>query len=111
MKRREMIKDKKVFNNIIQTGSFFKNKFFVIYIKERKDEKIMFGIAISNKTGKAHIRNKIKRKVRAIIDNNKNLFKNNYDYIIMIRKACIESTFTELNDSLVSLLNEVKVKQ
>ncbi len=110
MKRREMIKDKKVFNNIIQTGSFFKNKFFVIYIKERKNEKMMFGIAISNKTGKAHIRNKLKRKVRAIIDNNKNLFKNNYDYIIMIRKACLEASFQEMNDSLVSLINEIKVK-
>lgn len=110
MKRREMIKDKKVFNNIIQKGSFYKNKLFIIYIKERKNENIKFGIAISNKTGKAFIRNKLKRKVRSIIDNNKNLFKNNYDYIIMIRKNCTESTFQEMNDSLVDLLKEVKVK-
>ena len=110
MKRREMIKDRKVFNNIIQTGSFYKNKLFVIYIKERKNENTKFGIAISNKTEKAHIRNKLKRKVRAIMDNNKKLFKNNYDYIIMIRKACQEASFQEMNDSLVSLINEIKVK-
>ena len=110
MKRREMIKDRKVFNNIIQTGSFYKNKLFVIYIKERKNENTKFGIAISNKTGKAHIRNKLKRKVRAIMDNNKKLFKNNYDYIIMIRKACLEASFQEMNESLVSLINEIKVK-
>ena len=110
MKRREMIKDRKVFNNIIQTGSFYKNNLFVIYIKERKNENTKFGIAISNKTGKAHIRNKLKRKVRAIMDNNKKLFKNNYDYIIMIRKACLEASFQEMNDSLVSLINEIKVK-
>ena len=110
MKRREMIKDRKVFNSIIQKGSFYKNKLFVIYIKERKNENIKFGIAISNKTGKAHLRNKLKRKVRAIMDNNKKLFKNNYDYIIMIRKACLEASFQEMNDSLVSLINEIKVK-
>lgn len=110
MKRREMIKDRKVFNNIIQTGSFYKNKLFVIYIKERKNENTKFGIAISNKIGKAHLRNKLKRKVRAIMDNNKKLFKNNYDYIIMIRKACLEASFQEMNDSLVSLINEIKVK-
>jgi len=110
MKRREMIKDRKVFNNIIQTGSFYKNNLFVIYIKERKNENSKFGIAISNKTGKAHLRNKLKRKVRAIMDNNKKLFKNNYDYIIMIRKACQEASFSKMNDSLVSLINEIKVK-
>ena len=109
MKRREMIKDRKVFNNIIQTGSFYKNNLFVIYIKERKIENTKFGIAISNKTGKAHIRNKLKRKVRAIMDNNKKLFENKYDYIIMIRKACLEASFKEMNDSLVSLINEIKV--
>ena len=110
MKRREMIKDKKVFNNIIQKGSFYKNKLFVIYIKEKKNENTMFGIAISNKTGKAHLRNKLKRKLRAIMDNNKKLFQNNYDYIIMIRKACQDASFQEMNDSLVSLINEIKVK-
>jgi RNase P protein component len=44
------------------------------------------------------------------MDNNKKLFKNNYDYIIMIRKACQEASFQEMNDSLVSLINEIKVK-
>ena len=111
MKKREMIKDRKVFNNIIQKGTFYKNKLFIIYIKERKNEKSKFGIAISNKTGKAIVRNKLKRKVRAILDNNKNLFKNNFDYIITIRKTCTESTYKEMNDSLVSLVNEIKVKE
>jgi len=105
-----MIKDRKIFNNIIQKGTFFKNKHFVIYIKERKNEKTKFGIAISNKTGKAFIRNKLKRKVRAIIDENKNLFQNSYDYIIMIRKTCVESTYKEMNNDLVDLIKEVKVK-
>ena len=110
MKRVETIKDQKVFNDIIKNGHFIKNDFFVIYNKEREDEKIQFGIAISNKVGKAYIRNKLKRQVRFIIDQNRNLFKNNNNYIIIIRKSCPNAKYNELEDALVSLL-EKQVRQ
>ena len=104
MKREETIKDKKLFNNIIRTGKFKKNSYFVIYNIKKEEEKINYGIAISNKLGKAVVRNKLKRQTRAIIDKHRNLFKNNHNYIIMIRKNCVEAKYQDMENALVSLL-------
>lgn len=105
MKRIETIKDKKVFNNIIRKGQFVKNDYFVLYYIVNNDNLInKYGIAISNKVGKAVIRNKLKRQIRSIIDNNKNLFKIKGNYIIMVRKACLEASYQALEKALIELL-------
>jgi len=106
MKRKETIKSQKDFNDLITNGNFHKNKFFVLYYKESKIDKTMYGIAISKKVGKAHTRNYLKRVVRTLIDKNRNLFKNGFNYIIMIRKNCLESNFQELNESMIELLKQ-----
>ena len=106
MKRIETIKDSKSFNDIIKNGKFIKNNYFVIYYKDNQEEKNKLGIAISNKIGKAHIRNRLKRQTRAIIDEHRNLFKNNFNYIIMIRKTCKEAEFNDMNNALKSLLEK-----
>ena len=108
MKRSETIKDKKLFTNIIKTGKYRKNKYIVIYNKERKDDNLFFGIAISNKLGKAHIRNKVKRQIRYIIDNNRNLFKKGNNYIIMVRKNSNNIIFSDLENSIINILKDNK---
>ena len=106
MKRIETIKDQKLFNNIIRNGKFVKNNFFVIYNIMKEEEKINYGIAISNKVGNAVIRNKMKRQTRAIIDNNRNLFKKGNNYIIMIRKASVGTNYNVLERALIELLEK-----
>ncbi len=104
MKRTETIKDQKVFNHLIRNGKFVKNKYYIIYNEETKEDKIYFGIAISNKVGNAVTRNKLKRQTRVIIDKYRNLFKNRHNYIIMIRKACKDSEFSSLDHAILELL-------
>lgn len=104
MKRIETIKDQKLFNNIIKKGKFKKNEFFVIYYINKEEVQNNYGIAISKKVGNAVTRNKLKRQTRAIIDKHRNLFKNNNNYIIMIRKSCADTDFNILEQSLINLL-------
>jgi len=104
MKRNEMIKDRNLFNNIIKKGKFKKNEFFVIYNNENETNNINFGIAVSKKYGHAVDRNRIKRQTRAIIDINRNLFKNGFNYIIMVRKSCLGTNFNTLENALKELL-------
>ena len=106
MKKTETIKSKQEFSNLIKNAKFFKTKEFVIYYKENNLEKKRFGIAISNKIGNAVTRNKLKRQTREIIDKTKTLFKNNTDYIIMIRKGCLETSFKSRLDNLQKKLKE-----
>ncbi|SRR5699024_7666553 len=106
MKRINTIKDQKIFNHIIKNGKFKKNNYYVLYSNINNESKKMFGIAISKKIGTAVIRNKLKRQTRAIIDNNQNLFKNNYNYIIMIRKSCRDAKFQDMEKALINLIEK-----
>lgn len=105
MKRYEMIKNKDYFSHIIKDGNFFKDKLFVIYYMDNADSNYShFGIAIKKSIGKANVRNKLKRQVRMIITNNKNLFKLSQDYIIMIREGCLQASFEDMQNSILTLL-------
>lgn len=110
MRKHEIVKDNNKFNNIIQTGKYVKNNYFVIYIKKSEIEKPHFGIAVGKKMGNAVIRNKYKRQIRFILDKNKKSFQNYNDYIIMIKRTCNDIDFNKLQDQLVNLI-ESKVKQ
>ena len=104
MKRIETIKSKEEFNNIIRTGKYNKNQYYILYYIKNNDNK--FGIAISNKVGHAFIRNRLKRQTRSIIDENRNLFKKGFNYIIMIRKSCVGTNYEILNKALIELINK-----
>ena len=107
MKKKSMIKSHEEFSKIINNSKYKKNKYFSIYYEEKSKEKNRYGIAISKKFGKAHIRNYYKRITRNIIDLNKKTFKNNYDYIIMIKGACLDKKYQELLIEFENLLKEI----
>lgn len=106
MKRTETIKKQNDFNIIIKTGKFTKNEYYIIYKLEKTEQEPKFGIAISNKVGKAYIRNKLKRQTRTLIDKYRNLFKNNNNYIIMIRKSCKEANYETLEKAFNALIEK-----
>lgn len=103
-----MIKSQSIFNELINKGKFSKNKYFVIYYSNNETDKTNFGIAISKKYGKAVERNTIKRKVRNIIDDNRNLFQKGFNYIIMIRKDCKNKEYQDLNNKLIAVMKEIR---
>ncbi len=108
MKKHEVVKSKIEFNDIIKTCPFQKNTSYVIYIRKKKEVKKRFGIAISKKVGNAVVRNRLKRRVRAIVDELKINFPNNRDYIIMIKKSCVELSFTKMKNDLECLIKEIQ---
>lgn len=106
MKKFETIKLHKEFDDIIHNGSYVKNKLYIIYNKDGKNDFPRFGIAVGKKLGHAVSRNKVKRQVRMIINDNKKLFKNNKDYIIIVKKNVLDVSYKEMNDSFKILLEK-----
>ena len=100
MKKFEIVKEHYEFDNIINKGKSIGNKVFSIYFLKHDEEYPKFGIAVGKKIGNAVTRNKYKRIIRNMIDNNKLLFKKDYDYIIIIKRKCLDLSFKELNDNL-----------
>ena len=104
MKKYEIVKEHKEFDNIIQTGNYKKNSCYIIYNKDGEHQYPRFGIAVGKKVGSAVVRNKLKRQVRMIISNNKNLFKNQQDYIIIVKRNALEHTYSELEQALKDII-------
>ena len=108
MKRYEMVKAHEDFNEIINKGYKRKNKYFLIFSLPEEEKRPHFGIAVGKSLGNAVVRNKFKRQIRNILDENKFLFPNNHNYIIIIKKECVGVTYQELKNNLISLMKEEK---
>ena len=108
MNKKYIVKESRVFDEVIETGKKVKNYNFVIFYKEKKDYPTKYGITVPKKVGKAHIRNMLKRKVRAIIRNYNKTYEKNYNCIIIIRNSCLSLSYQELSSSLQYLLDKIK---
>ncbi len=106
MKKYEIVKKNTDFNDIINTGRCIRNKYYSIYYKDSEDDFPKFGLAVSKKCGNAVDRNKIKRQLRNIIDDNKKLFSINMNYIIMVRKEILNVSYLQMEEQLINLIKK-----
>ena len=103
MKKINVVKNNQEFNEIIKVGKCLKNKYFVLYYRNNNLNLYRFGISVPKKVCNAVNRNKLKRKVRNIVDNSKNLYSKQKDYIIIVRKSCLNEEYSVLEDNLKEL--------
>lgn len=104
MKKYEIVKEHKDFDDIINTGKYKKGRYFVIYNKDNNLKYNRFGIAVSKKSGHAVDRNRIKRVTRMILETNKNMFKNSFDYIIIVKRNANDIEYHALEEDILSII-------
>ncbi len=105
MKKKEIVKTEREFNDIINNGCCIKNRYYVIHEKKNDLSYDRYGISVSKKLGNAVFRNLYKRKLRAIIDNYKKNYINCKDYIIIFRKEAINKPYALLEQEFFALMN------
>ena len=111
MKKKNIVKNKEDFTRIINKKNGYVNKYFIINEEVNNDLMPKFGITFIKNMCNAVNRNKLKRQIKSIIDNNKNIYENNKNYIIIIRKDALNKSYKELEDNLISLFNKLKEKK
>ena len=84
MKKTNIIKSNRDFTNIIKKRNGVSNKYFILNIEDNNLNKAMFGITFIKNIGNAVTRNKLKRRVKSIIDNNENIYQNNCLLMLML---------------------------
>ncbi len=108
MKKINIVKKNEDFKRIIDLNKCIKNNVFIIHYGSNNLKYYRFGISVSKKIGNAVTRNYYKRIIRNIVDNHKKLYSNGKDYIIILRKACIEMNFKEIEDSFLQLIGKIE---
>jgi ribonuclease P protein component len=63
-----------------------------------------FGLTTPRKLGKAHDRNRIRRRVREILRTSRELIPTGHDFVVNPRRASIDEAFQELRAELLTLL-------
>ena len=106
MKKIEIIISSEEYTEIINTGKSEKNKYYSIYYRKNKKSN-RYGITIPKKLGIAVLRNKSKRRVKNIIDKNKNAIQNGYDYVIIVKKGILDLTYFEMEKELLNLIKKI----
>lgn len=110
MKRINTVKKNLEFNKIISTGKCYKNRHLVLYLLNNDLNRNRFGVSVGTKVGNAVTRNHLKRQLRSIIDNFTFSCPKSKDYIIIVRKSCLEISFEEINKSYKQLI-EISMKE
>ena len=111
MKKKNIVKNSEDFTRIISKKQGVVNNYFIINMEENNNLIPKFGITFVKNMCNAVNRNKLKRQVKSIIDNNKKIYENNKNYIIIIRKDALNKSFNELEENLISLFNKLKEKK
>jgi len=110
MKKQNIIKKSEDFTRLIKKRNGSSNEYFIINQETNNEKTTKFGITFTKKIGNAVVRNKLKRRVKAIIDHHKEMYQSSKNYVIIIRKAAKEINYQELEKNLVSLFLKIKSK-
>ena len=108
MKKENIVQKSKDFDRIIKKRNGKSNNYFIINKEENKENKAKFGITFTKNIGNAVTRNKLKRRIKSIIDNNDKIYESSNTYIIIAKKETVNLLYQDLEKELISVFNKIK---
>lgn len=108
MKKEYRIKKSKEIEDVLKNKKYVSNPYFTIYIKENNENHhFRYAMSVNKKIGKAVVRNRLKRQIRAIISQIN--IKDNIDLFIIVRNKVLNIDFNEMNKQILYLLRKQKI--
>lgn len=102
MNKKYIIKENTEIESIVKKGKKIISKYFIIYNIESNTIYNMYCVSVSKKLGKAHLRNKLKRRVKDILMKNK--IEKSRKYVIILRKEAVNASYNELEVDLIKMI-------
>lgn len=100
MKKERTVKKNYEFSRIISKRKFVKTNSFILYYQPKAQDQNRIGISVGKKLGNAVTRNKVKRQVRAMIDEVFD-FQEDFDCILIVRPGYTSRSWQDAKDELV----------
>ena len=102
MKFSSALKLNHIFRRLYHTGGVA-NGFLVLYARRNRTDTNRVGITVSKKLGKAHIRNRVRRRFREVYRLNEEKFQPGWDIVVVARSKAVEASFYDLTKGYLAL--------
>ena len=102
MKFSSSLKLNHIFRRLYHTSGFA-DGLLVLYARKNRTAENRVGITVSKKLGKAHVRNRTRRRLREVYRLNEGRFKPGWDIVVVARSKAVEAPFDKLTKSYLTL--------
>jgi ribonuclease P protein component len=85
------------------------NGLLVLYARQNRSGHNRVGITVSKKLGKAHIRNRVRRRFREVYRLNEDKFLPGYDIVVVARTKAIDADFNKLTAAYLQLAEKAGI--
>ena len=108
MKFSTSLKLNHVFRRLYRTNGFA-GPCLVLYARKNRTGENRVGITVSKKLGKAHVRNRIRRRLREAYRLNEDKFLPGWDIVLVARYRALDADFADLTRGFLSLAKKAGI--
>lgn len=108
MKFSSALKFNHIFQRLYRTGGY-SNGYLVLYVRRNRLDANRVGITVSKKLGKAHVRNRVRRRIREVYRLNEDKFQSGWDIVVVARGRAISAPFSTLTSSYLALAEKAGI--
>lgn len=108
MKFSSSLKLNHIFRRLYHTDGLA-SPYLVLYARKNRTGTNRVGITVSKKLGKAHIRNRARRRLREVYRLNEEKFQPGWDIVMVVRSRAISAPFDKLTESALSLAKKAGI--
>ena len=81
----------------------------VLYARKNRTDGNRVGVTVSKKLGKAHVRNRTRRRIREVYRLNEEKFQPGWDIVVVARTKAVEAPFGKLTASYLALAKKAGI--
>ena len=108
MKFSTSLKLNHIFRRLYHTSGFA-DGYLVLYARKNRTDSNRVGITVSKKLGKAHIRNRTRRRIREVYRLNEAKFRPGWDIVVVARSKAVDAPFDKLTKSYLTLARKLNL--
>ena len=101
MKFSSALKLNHIFQRLYRTSGQA-NPYLVLYARRNRTGENRVGITVSKKLGKAHVRNRVRRRLREVYRLNEAAFRPGWDIVVVARTRAIHAPFDQLTKAYLA---------
>ncbi|MBR2467641.1 MAG: ribonuclease P protein component [Clostridia bacterium] len=109
LKQANRLTKRKEFGYIYKHGKYSYNNVLTMIYVPTKLKSCRIGFSINKKTGKANVRNKLKRQLRDIVRKNMGSINPSYNYVFVTKPEIVNLSYNQIKDAVVDVISKAKL--